>query len=210
MKSNDKKELILLHFSDFHFGRQNPYSGQNVVLKEIWDLIKEKLFINGIKLDDINLAVVTGDLSSIGSVKDFEFANQFFNEILFKDIIKDIFVIIPGNHDLEFAVNKVDLKEDRFENYLKFKKKLGFNEEIDNSIEYLKNPHFLKTCKELSTCILCLNSCLYTAYDIDPNDPLNFTKSKFNPENENFAKINENQLKSCLKSKDSLNDFKLI
>jgi len=133
--------------------------------------------------------------------------SQYFTEILFKDINKDIFIIIPGNHDLEFAMNKGDLKEDRFENYLQFKKKLNFNEENDNSIEYLKNPHFLKTFKELSTCILCLNSCLYTAYDFDPDDPLNFTKSTFNPENENFVKINENQFKSCLKAMDSLGDF---
>lgn len=207
MKTNQKKELILLHFSDFHFGRQNPYSGQNVVLKEIWDEIKRKIYTNGIKLDDINLLVVTGDLSSIGSVKDFEFAYQFFNEILFKDISKDKFIIIPGNHDLEFAMNTGDLKEDRFENYLKFKRKAGFDDENVNSIEYLKSPHFFKIFKEISTCILCLNSCLYTAYDIDPDDPLSFNKSKFNPESENFAKVNENQLKSCLATMDSNKSF---
>ncbi|KKM60218.1 hypothetical protein LCGC14_1544070 [marine sediment metagenome] len=207
MKSNQKEELILLHFSDFHFGRQNPYSGQLIVLQEIWDEIKSKLIKNNIEIDSIDLVVITGDLSSIGSASDFEFASQYFTEILFKDINKDIFIIIPGNHDLEFAMNEGDLKEERFENYLKFKKKLGFNEEHDNSIEYLKNPHFLKTFKELSTCILCLNSCMYTAYDIDPDDPLNFTQSKFNPENNNYVKINENQLKSCLKAIDSLSDF---
>jgi len=190
----------------------NPHTGEIEVLKEIWNEILKKLNKNGVKIKDIDLIVITGDISSISEEKDFNFAKRFLIEILFNIFDRDKIIIIPGNHDLKFAKKKGFTLAKRFQNYLNFKNELGFSEENIDSAEYLKDPHFLKIYDDYSTCILCLNSCLYTAYELDPNYPLNFSKSKFSRSKEKISRLNEEQLKSCLKSHKNYDkyNFKIV
>jgi len=205
------EEILILHLSDLHFGKFNPYTGQILVLKEIWGELKKRLKENEIDLNNIDLLIITGDISSVASKSDFDYAKEFLEEIIFKDIEKERSVIIPGNHDLEFSSNEGDININRFDKYLKFKEELGYNDEITNSADYINNPHYIKSFKEISTLILGLNSCLYTAYNIDENHPSDLGRARFSEGKKYFSKINENQLKECLTSNNSYlkYDFKI-
>ena len=91
-------------------------------------------------------------------------------------IDKKKFIIIPGNHDIEWADDTDKINDRRFQNYLEFKQDLESKDEKITFDNYLHNPHFLVSNVRNSTCILGLNSCLYTYYDPEENEPNEFNK----------------------------------
>jgi len=193
------KKLNILHLSDLHFGKFNRHTGQIPYYKRIWEEIKKKLESNNIKVSDIDLVIITGDLSSTGNKIEFEHAHNFLN-VLYEDLDKKKFIIIPGNHDLEYAEKEGMINTHRFDNYLQFKSMMGFKDEKKDSFNYLNNPHFIRTFDDPSTCVLCLNSCLHTTYESDLDYPTDFSRSAFKKSKEKISKIDKSQLISSLEA----------
>lgn len=175
--------------------------------KNIWKKIQEKLLKRKINLNNIDIVVVTGDTSSIGSDTDFRHAKDFFNEVLSQLIDRNKFIIIPGNHDIEWANDAGIINDLRFQNYLEFKQDLELKDEKIIFDNYLHNPHFLVSFDRKSTCILGLNSCLYTYYDPEENEPNEYNKYKFNKASGDTVKISMDQLLKILSSKKAKIDY---
>ncbi len=195
-------QLLILHISDFHFGKLNPYSGSWNHFCDIFDEIKKKFEDYDITFSDINLVLFTGDFTSEASENDFDYAKQFITEVLIRYFAKEKLVIIPGNHDLEW--NKVNGQKHplRFKAFLDFKKELDLMDEEFLDETYLDKPHFIKIFDEEDACILGLNSCLYNSYDLNPSNPDNFKNSTFNEDSKNNTHIHIENLKSILKDDD--------
>ena len=203
----DNNELLILHLSDLHFGKCNPHTAELEFFRNIWKKIQEKLLKRKINLKNIDIVVVTGDTSSIGSNTDFSHAKDFFNEVLYQLIDRKKFIIIPGNHDIEWADDAGKVNDLRFKNYLKFKHDLELKDEKITFDNYLHNPHFLVSFDRKSTCILGLNSCLYTYYDPEENEPNEYNKYKFNKASGDTVKISMDQLLKILSSKKAKIDY---
>jgi len=86
----------ILHLSDIHFGSDHAFQGR----LKIVDLMK-KLLKNIAAVGKIDLVIVSGDLTSRGTEKEFEKAEEFLISIAEElRLGLDRFVIVPGNHDI--------------------------------------------------------------------------------------------------------------
>lgn len=122
---------ILVHLSDIHFGHSLK-DGKNVDMHRFFDSensqplsqhITEELgskhsrFTN--ELTRVQL-IISGDLTYNGTKPEFEKAREFLDEVTRKlRLSKDRIHIIPGNHDVNWGLAKVD-KMQRFDPYLNF------------------------------------------------------------------------------------------
>jgi len=122
--------------SDLHFGKDHYFNDSNIAL---WfNKLKDILSAKRIQPD---LLCISGDVASVGSKDDFLSAQKFIQEELL-DYFKIPLVIVPGNHDLKWAVDSSVEHFNRFGNYLNFLHNLN---KLDDSIttkEYFEKPHF--------------------------------------------------------------------
>jgi len=103
-----KKETVIVHLSDLHFGRHNENAKEELMNK----LIRESPFPDYI--------VVTGDLSQRGRFKELNEAKYYLEKII--NGLKEKghlakYVVVPGNHDVGFKKsiklwNKIFKKND--------------------------------------------------------------------------------------------------
>ena len=104
--------LTWLHVSDFHLSDKGPYD-QEVILRSLVSSVKR--FRKEGHVPDIIFA--TGDIAQSGKAKEYEFATQFFDDLLnAAELNRDRLFIIPGNHDVdrnagEFLARTISSKE---------------------------------------------------------------------------------------------------
>lgn len=89
-------KISWLHLSDLHLGR-DVYN-EKIVLEKLLADIKTQIQINNIEL---NLVFITGDLTFSGQKKEFDYVQEFIDELLIvAKLNKDDIVLVPGNHDV--------------------------------------------------------------------------------------------------------------
>ena len=89
-------KISWLHLSDLHLGR-DVYN-EKIVLEKLLADIKTQIEINNIEL---NLVFITGDLTFSGQKKEFDYVQEFIDELLIvTKLNKDDVVLVPGNHDV--------------------------------------------------------------------------------------------------------------
>lgn len=89
-------KISWLHLSDLHLGR-DVYN-EKIVLEKLLADIKTQIEINNIEL---NLVFITGDLTFSGQKKEFDYVQEFIDELLIvTKLNKDDVVVVPGNHDV--------------------------------------------------------------------------------------------------------------
>lgn len=198
--------LTILHVSDIHFGTFHYLRNQKNKLYYWFEHLKNELKKKNIKLD---LIVITGDIGSEGKESDFIQGKYFIENCIYKDLNIPL-IIVPGNHDLQWAISSVIRHEERFDNYLKFINELGLIHTKLTYKEYFSKPHFFKTIPEIQTIIFGINSCLYNVHQSNPSSPDSYEEGYFKRENEYLIKINEDKLIECLENinKDLLTSFK--
>jgi predicted MPP superfamily phosphohydrolase len=148
-------EIAILHLSDIHFKKnkddENKTFREDVRAKMLAQ-IKEHIDENNLNLDFV---AVTGDIAFSGT--EYEEAKSFFDDL--KSILpeKTIFLVVPGNHDVdrdyvdEFLSLHEIVRTGKTDRFLDNKKK------IKNDI----NDKF-KAYREFSD---CLNPALYESED---------------------------------------------
>lgn len=101
-------KVLIVHLSDMHFLEEESFTENNVraIINSLSDSIHN---IYGI------LIIATGDLTYAGKSRQFEAVSSFFREleegIKKKYSIKKIdFVVVPGNHDVDYDVGNGDIK----------------------------------------------------------------------------------------------------
>ncbi len=91
--------ITWLHLSDLHFRAKEQHKwDEDIVLRALLDDIRER--IEGGLTPDVIL--VSGDIASRGSPKEYALAGKFFDELLAAtDLPKTRLHIVPGNHDVD-------------------------------------------------------------------------------------------------------------
>ena len=134
-------------------------------------------------------------MASVGSEDDFLSAQKFIQEELL-DYFKIPFIIIPGNHDLKWAVEEGAEHYNRFDNFLNFLHNLNKLDDSISTEEYFEKPHFYTKIPEKKTLVLGLNSCLFCVHNNDGS----YREGEFDEENADFVKIRLKELYECLDS----------
>ncbi len=104
------KCISLLHLSDIHNGKFFAYD--NLV-------INRQTVLNNLcrKLEHIDFVIVSGDISSTNSEKDYHAASGLLSSLREKlSLLPQNFVFVPGNHDHDLACNN----SHTFSRYLNF------------------------------------------------------------------------------------------
>ena len=138
-KSN---KINILHLSDLQMGRDID----QILLKKLIIILSE------LKAELLDYVIITGDLTSSGEENEFKRFKLFLVNlnIIFPYIEKENIIIIPGNHDLDRKLSKID-KSWKFINYEKFIK--GFYG--------IKKKNYFVTVKKFNKYqlpIICLDS----------------------------------------------------
>ncbi|PRP90760.1 3',5'-cyclic adenosine monophosphate phosphodiesterase CpdA [Enhygromyxa salina] len=95
---------VVLHFSDLHFGPHSRFAGQDPaeVGKRFFAQVREACVDKG--LGEVELVVVTGDLTESARKQEFESARRFFEALVGElGLDRGRFCFVPGNHDVSWA-----------------------------------------------------------------------------------------------------------
>lgn len=110
-----KKDIVLLHLSDIHFGKYHAFPRRQDLSKLLDSALDDLGTIVG---RQPNLVIISGDLTSEANDDDFDSSIQFIKHLSDKlRLGLDRFVIVPGNHDL--ARYEVNIGR-RFDKYIEF------------------------------------------------------------------------------------------
>ena len=195
MNSNDNT-LTILHISDLHFGKDHYFNDDSGSSLGLWfDKFKEILSKKKIKPDII---FISGDVASIGSIDDFTSAQSFIQKELL-DYFKIPLVIVPGNHDLEWARSFNEKHNKRFDNYLNFLFNLRQIKTKIGTEEYFNQPHFITKIPNKKTLIIGLNSSLFCVHRNDKNEN-SYSEGFFDKSNADNVRFNLGKLIKYLKS----------
>lgn len=96
--------LLILHLSDLHFGNHNRFADQDPgkLGKAFFRAIKHAREGVGIQAE-IQMVIVSGDLTEVGKPTEFEQAEAFLNALSEKIRLEhERFVFTPGNHDVSW------------------------------------------------------------------------------------------------------------
>lgn len=118
---------LLVHLSDLHFGWKGEKYMHRFVKDEYSYTLTEHMIgefasrrARFMKEPERLHLVVSGDLTYQGNKKEFKLAEDFLNEVCKGlHIPKERVSIVPGNHDLNWGLDKAD-KELRFDPYIGF------------------------------------------------------------------------------------------
>lgn len=166
--------LNILHISDIQegrFGIKEDISEVDEAYVNFLSDLKDKLEILHRK-NKIDIIVISGDLTSIGSKEEFDHLTieliPILNEVFLKGtniVPKNRWIIVPGNHDVEWGKG-----EARFNNFIQFCQENGFHQ------YKLNNPESIYSriiCRDKLTGntfgIIGLNSCLDIFDENSPN-----------------------------------------
>lgn len=142
---NNEVQISWLHLSDLHLGRD--IYNETVVIKKLLIDIEEQTRTNQINLDFI---FITGDLTFSGQKEEFEYAENFINELsIVCHVNKENIIIVPGNHD----VARNDISELTKESCSCIKNRELVSEIIGNDGERKRYSKGLKNYREF----LCRN-----------------------------------------------------
>lgn len=100
----------ILHISDIHFGKFHIFSKDLQIEDQLIGKL-EQLILN----ENINLIVISGDLTSVGDYSEFKRAEMFIEWL--SNITKlpiTRFIIVPGNHD----IRRADEQGRRFDRFI--------------------------------------------------------------------------------------------
>lgn len=101
------EKISILHISDLQFGDKG-YSSESVFLEKLIPKYLNQISIN------INLIVVSGDISYSGIPSEYERAEKWFNAFCTEILginFKSRLLLIPGNHDVNLRLNAADKYE---------------------------------------------------------------------------------------------------
>ncbi|MEH2402834.1 metallophosphoesterase family protein [Nostoc sp.] len=121
--------INIVHISDMHFGSQNfVYSTselQNGINRVIDDIKDENLFL-----------LLSGDITYQGTVKGFEEAKPFFDQIIrTNNLRRENILLCPGNHD-KVRIEKIDFEY--FQGFSYFIRRDKIFTYIDKNCDYLE------------------------------------------------------------------------
>lgn len=134
------QEFEILHLSDTHFGDTHyfsklPSANDNIPTPDKPSL--EKFLIKAIFKEKLrpNLVVISGDLTQRATSKEFSLASASISKILesLKDSgVSSNLVLIPGNHDVNLALQEGDPESGMaFQPYINFRNALLTHSRID-------------------------------------------------------------------------------
>lgn len=131
--SDKDMKLLIVHLSDMHFGDDKNYLKENV------NGIINALNVSVVDIQHV-LIIVSGDLTFSGKQEQYKKVNNFFYElkrgIFDRYIIQDIrFVMVPGNHDMDYACGVGDRKRVGLE---EIEKTGTYEENIKDELEKLE------------------------------------------------------------------------
>ena len=166
--------LNILHISDIQegrFGIKEDISKLNEAYVNFLSDLKDKFEILHRK-NKIDIIVISGDLTSIGSKEEFDhLTNEFLpilNDVFLKGtniVPKNRWIIIPGNHDVEW-----DKGDARFNNFIHFCQENGFHQYNLNNPESIYSRIICRDRLAGNTIgIIALNSCLDIFDENSPN-----------------------------------------
>jgi len=166
--------LNILHISDIQegrFGIKEDISEVSEAYANFLSDLKDKLEILHRK-NKIDIIVISGDLTSIGSKEEFDhLTNEFLpmlSEVFLKGkniIPKNRWIMVPGNHDVEWGKG-----EARFNNFIQFCQDNGFHQYKLNNPESIYSRIICIDKNTRNTLgIITLNSCLDIFNENSPN-----------------------------------------
>ncbi len=166
--------LNILHISDIQegrFGIKEDISQVNEAYANFLSDLKDKLEILHRK-NKIDIIVISGDLTSIGSEEEFNhLTNEFIpilNEVFLNGpniVPKKRWIMVPGNHDVEWGKG-----EARFNNFIQFCQDNGFHQYKLNNPESIYSSIIFTDKNTGNTIgIIALNSCLDIFDENSPN-----------------------------------------
>jgi formylglycine-generating enzyme required for sulfatase activity/predicted MPP superfamily phosphohydrolase/energy-coupling factor transporter ATP-binding protein EcfA2 len=178
-------EINILHLSDIHFRKKKGEDNstfRRVVQRKTVSKIEEHLK----KHEPPDFVVVTGDIAFSGKELEFEEAEEFFEKLKGKLPEKTVFLMVPGNHDVDrdrvsnfLSMHRL-VKEGKADAFLDSKEdSLNFiNVKFDTFKSFLRklNPLLLKKTNdyfwvqdfpEMGVSFLGLNSCWACESDDD-------------------------------------------
>ena len=131
-------KLLIVHLSDMHFGDNKNYSKENIIG-----------IVNALNASVTNvqhiLIIVSGDLTYSGKQQQCKKVARFFQDlkqgIINRYKIQDIrFVMVPGNHDVDYNIGVGDRKRVGLE---KVAESNSFDTEVPNELEKLEQFYIL-------------------------------------------------------------------
>jgi predicted MPP superfamily phosphohydrolase len=115
-----------IHLSDLHYGPKHSYRNQlahglQVSKETMVEALLEDFHIVGIRQNEVALLFVTGDLTWSGDAHEFENATCALQLLARKlGLHPSQVIIVPGNHDVEWRHDKVEIDENAELNYRNF------------------------------------------------------------------------------------------
>jgi 3',5'-cyclic AMP phosphodiesterase CpdA/tetratricopeptide (TPR) repeat protein len=128
----DDKLPVLLHLSDLHFGRVTREDGRSRDMHRFYDGEYSKRLSRHV-VDEFTARrahftheasrvhiLISGDITYTAQPDEFRLAQGFLREVCEGlNISRDRIYIVPGNHDVDWQLGKVNLSH-RFDNYIQF------------------------------------------------------------------------------------------
>lgn len=99
--------ISFVHLSDLHFSNKN-----NILLKKKDDIINS--IYNNICMDDYAFIITSGDLAFSGNYDEYYQLMNFYDalqEKLKSEKIKYEFLFVPGNHDCDFSIANIEVRD---------------------------------------------------------------------------------------------------
>ena len=135
MESENK--LTILHLSDLHFGEYNAFKDKKSLFIDCCDKIIKVInnFYRDHGMPKAHLLLVSGDIGSTAHENDyihksFDLNASYFLKTYFGEYIPDNLIMVPGNHDLEWAGREGATKKYKFGAYYNFLKEIGVINQI--------------------------------------------------------------------------------
>ena len=145
------RSLVILHLSDLHFGPHSRFKGERPQVVAEWFGGAIERQRSAVGFSKIDLVVVSGDLTEMAEVEEFEAARRFCEGLNgHLGLGRERWAFVPGNHDLSWAyielarveqkIQKFDdvelerrIREYKFRNYAEFLEGFyaGFGEDLE-------------------------------------------------------------------------------
>ncbi|HEX9929494.1 MAG TPA: metallophosphoesterase [Pyrinomonadaceae bacterium] len=111
----EKKNPVVIHISDIHRGFDVTNDNPSLYVSTLQSLIRGNTTQRDKRIPTPNIIVVSGDITTRGSIKGYQIAKKFLLELgAALDIPKERIIICPGNHDIDREISRLSYNLDPF------------------------------------------------------------------------------------------------
>lgn len=112
---NEIENPVIIHISDIHRGLQDDEDNPDLYKSTLQSLIRDVEKYSTQNIPTPNLILVSGDITTKGSIEGYKTAKRFLQELGDTlNISNERIVLAPGNHDIDRFISRLSYKLDPY------------------------------------------------------------------------------------------------